>query len=84
MPVNYLRADDFESFMKERRKALLKLIASSTGHSNSDIIDSSAEGEEGCTGSCALSSHHGINVAADAGMQEHLRNGSWLVSLRHG
>jgi hypothetical protein len=62
MPVNYLRADDFESFMKERRKALLKLIASSTGHSNSDIIDSSAEGEEGCTGSCALSSHHGINV----------------------
>ena len=47
MPVNYLRADDFESFMKERRKALLKLIASSTGHSNSDIIDSSAEGEEG-------------------------------------
>jgi hypothetical protein len=41
-----LRADDFESFMKDRRKSLLALIAAATGHSINDISDAPEEGEE--------------------------------------
>lgn len=41
-----LRADDFESFMAERRKALLRLIAKATGHAVSQAEDTSDEGEE--------------------------------------
>lgn len=46
IPVGQLRADDFESFKKERRKALLKLIADATGHAVRDVVDSPDEGEE--------------------------------------
>ncbi|MES2438551.1 MAG: DUF262 domain-containing protein [Verrucomicrobiota bacterium] len=46
IPVDQLRADDFEGFMKERRKALLKLISDATGHAVSDAVDSPDEGEE--------------------------------------
>ena len=42
----HLRSDDFDSFMKERRKSLLTLIASATGHSISDVSDAPEEGEE--------------------------------------
>jgi len=42
----HLRADDFKSFMKERRKSLLALIAAATGHLISDISGSPEEGEE--------------------------------------
>lgn len=42
----HLRADDFESFMKERRKSLLALIAAATGHSINDVSGSPEEGEE--------------------------------------
>ena len=42
----HLRADDFESFMKERRKALLTIIGSATGHSVSEAAESPEEGEE--------------------------------------
>ena len=42
----HLRADDFESFMKERRKSLLALISEATGHSISDASDAPEEGEE--------------------------------------
>jgi hypothetical protein len=41
-----LRADDFESFIKERRKALLTLISNATGHPISDVADATEEGEE--------------------------------------
>jgi hypothetical protein len=41
-----LRADDFESFMKDRRKALLSLISSATGHSIADAANVAEEGEE--------------------------------------
>jgi hypothetical protein len=46
IPVNYLRTDSFDSFMKERSKALLKLIAKATGHQMADIEESIEEGEE--------------------------------------
>lgn len=42
----HLRADDFDSFMRDRRRALLVLIATATGHSISDVMDSLEEGEE--------------------------------------
>jgi hypothetical protein len=42
----HIRADDFDSFMKERRKALLRLIATATGHSVSEVEESREEGEE--------------------------------------
>jgi hypothetical protein len=42
----YLRADDFESFMKERRKALLTIIGEATGHPVYDVADAPEEGEE--------------------------------------
>jgi hypothetical protein len=42
----YLRADDFESFMKERRKALLTLIANATGHPIQEVAETPDEGEE--------------------------------------
>jgi len=42
----YLRADDFESFMKERRKALLTLIGNATGHTVNEVADVPEEGEE--------------------------------------
>lgn len=41
-----LRADDFEAFMKERRKTLLTLIATATGHPVTDATESPEEGEE--------------------------------------
>ena len=37
--AKHLRADDFESFMKERRSALLKLIANATGHPVNDTVN---------------------------------------------
>jgi hypothetical protein len=46
IPVDHLRADDFESFMNERRKALLKLIASVTGHKINEEAEILEEGEE--------------------------------------
>ena len=42
----HLRADDFESFMNERRKALLTLIGNATGHSVNEVVDAPDEGEE--------------------------------------
>lgn len=42
----HLRADDFESFMKARRKSLLMLIGSATGHPVSDTPDTPDEGVE--------------------------------------
>jgi len=42
----HLRADDFESFMKERRQSLLALIATATGHAISDVSGAPEEGEE--------------------------------------
>lgn len=44
--VKHLRADDFESFMKERRKALLALIGKATGHSVNESTGTAEEGEE--------------------------------------
>jgi hypothetical protein len=43
---SHLRADDFESFMTERRKSLLALIAAATGHSISEVAEVPEEGEE--------------------------------------
>jgi hypothetical protein len=42
----YLRADDFESFMRDRRKALLRLIGGATGHAINDTPEAPEEGEE--------------------------------------
>jgi hypothetical protein len=42
----HLRADDFAGFMKERRKALLALISSATGHNIADAADAPEEGED--------------------------------------
>ena len=42
----HLRADDFEGFMKERRRALLALVSEATGHLVSDVADEPEEGEE--------------------------------------
>lgn len=42
----HLRADDFDGFMKERRKALLALVSQATGHLISDATDESEEGED--------------------------------------
>jgi hypothetical protein len=42
----HLRADDFESFMKARRKSLLTLIGAATGHPVSDAPDTPDEGVE--------------------------------------
>lgn len=42
----HLRADDFESFMKERRKALLALISEATGHTVNEVVGTQEEGEE--------------------------------------
>jgi len=42
----YLRADDFESFMKARRHALLTLIGNATGHMVNEVEDTTEEGEE--------------------------------------
>ena len=41
-----LRADDFDAFMKERRKVLLALIATATGHPVVEVTESPEEGEE--------------------------------------
>jgi hypothetical protein len=46
IPVEQLRSDDFDGFIKERRKALLKLISDATGHNVIDAADSPDEGEE--------------------------------------
>jgi hypothetical protein len=46
IPVEQLRADDFDSFMAKRRTALLKLIADATGHPVSDAVDIADDGEE--------------------------------------
>ena len=53
----YLRADDFDSFMKERRKSLLALISNATGHLVNEAPETPEEGEE-------LSE----NVARDSGI----------------
>lgn len=44
--AKHLRADDFASFIKERRSALLKLIANATGHPVNDTALSPDEGVE--------------------------------------
>lgn len=44
--ANRLRDDDFETFMKERRRSLLKLIANATGHIISDKVETPEDGEE--------------------------------------
>ena len=44
--AQYLRADDFESFMEERRKALLALIASATGRAVTETDLPDEEGDE--------------------------------------
>jgi hypothetical protein len=41
-----LRADDFDGFMRERRKALLALIAEVTGHAANDAAGTTDDGEE--------------------------------------
>lgn len=41
-----LRADDFESFMKERRKSLLTIIGGATGHPVAEAAEAPEEGEE--------------------------------------
>lgn len=46
IPVAELRADNFDAFMRERRRELLKLIAKATGHPVSDVADPAEEGEE--------------------------------------
>lgn len=46
IPVYQLRADDFDGFIKERRKALLKLISDATGHNAIDAAGSPDEGED--------------------------------------
>lgn len=42
----HIRADDFDDFMKERRKALLTLIGTATGHPVNDVTIAPEEGEE--------------------------------------
>ena len=42
----HLRADDFESFMEERRTALLTIIGSATGHPVTEAAEAPEEGEE--------------------------------------
>jgi len=42
----HLRADDFESFMEDRRKSLLTIIGSATGHSVTEAEEAPEEGEE--------------------------------------
>ena len=42
----HLRADDFWSFMTERRKALLALISEATGHPVNELVEAPDEGEE--------------------------------------
>ena len=46
IPVDRLRADDFDGFVRERRKTLLALIAKATGHPVSEEHDSADDGEE--------------------------------------
>ncbi len=42
----HLRADDFESFLTERRRALLTLIGNATGHLVNEVPSAPEEGEE--------------------------------------
>lgn len=42
----HLRADDFQGFMKERRKSLLTLIGTATGHPVAEVAEAPEEGEE--------------------------------------
>ena len=44
--AKYLRSDDFESFMQERRKGLLALISSATGQAVNETISTADDGEE--------------------------------------
>ncbi len=46
IPVEALRADDFENFMKARQTSLLELIARATGHAPSVGAPTAEEGEE--------------------------------------
>ena len=46
IPVDRLRADDFDGFMAGRKKSLLQLIAAATGHAVSDEAPAVDEGEE--------------------------------------
>jgi hypothetical protein len=43
---SHLRVDDFEAFMRDRRKSLLALISNVTGHHVNDLGDGPEEGEE--------------------------------------
>ncbi len=46
IPVAALRADDFDGFMRERRKELLRLIATVTGHNINEDTGAVEEGED--------------------------------------
>ncbi|MFN8625188.1 MAG: DUF262 domain-containing protein [Candidatus Binatia bacterium] len=46
IPATQLRNNDFSAFMAERRKALLSLIATATGHTVAEEVQASDEGEE--------------------------------------
>lgn len=46
IPVNALRADDFQSFMAARQASLLALISRATGHTLSIGVPTSEEGDE--------------------------------------
>ena len=46
IPVDRLRADDFDGFLRERRHALLALIADATGHSINEEPSSADDGDE--------------------------------------
>ena len=46
IPVEALRADDFDAFMAQRRQALLRLIEKATGHTIIQTAASADEGEE--------------------------------------
>jgi hypothetical protein len=46
IPPDRLRADDFNGFMADRRKSLLKLLADATGHAVADAPEPVDEGEE--------------------------------------
>jgi hypothetical protein len=56
-----LRTDDFEQFMKERRRALLSLVSNATGHAVATDVGTPEEGEEL---SEELAQDSGLNTAA--------------------
>jgi hypothetical protein len=59
VPVESLRADDFDRFMEERRRRLLGLVATATGH---QILDEATPADEGVE----LGDQLARDVAADS------------------